>query len=196
VRVYRYRLGEGSVGVKPWRVRTAIASVVLLSIAGCAASDAQSDPATSQMSSTAPQVSVPASASESPDPALTTTYALGSETVARISRDGAVLQADRGQVTVSGAANTGIRVAVVANDQAGRPTWTLDFDVTPQGRVEAGELVTGGVTWAVLAQTGLVTSQINDQLVDLQTDRAVTMRTNPTGGANTPVTFRVVGQKG
>lgn len=178
--------------MKTWLVGTATAGLVLLSIAGCSASDGQSDAATSPASSTVPSAANPASASESPDPALTTTYSLGPETVVRISRDGAVLRADGGQVTVSGAANSGIRVAVVANDQAGRPAWTLAFEVTPQGRIETGEITEAGATWSVLAQTGLVTSQIDDQVVDLQTDRAATVRSSPTG-ANTAVTFRVVG---
>lgn len=179
--------------MKTWLAGTAIAVLVVVPIAGCGAAGEQSDTTPSSTPSIAPTASDPPSASASLDPELTMTYSLGSETVVRISRDGAVLRADRGRVTVSGATSSQISVAVVATDQAGSPTWSLAFDVTPQNRVGAGALVEGGTTWSVLAQTGLVTSTITDQLVDLQTDRAVTMTSSPTG-TNTPVTFRVVGR--
>jgi hypothetical protein len=111
----------------------------------------------------------------------------------QISRDGSILRAARGTVTVTGSATNGSTVAVVATDTAGTASWNLDVVVTARGRVDSGELVEGGRTWVVLPQTGIVTTVRSEQAVDFQTDRAVTVRASP-GGPNVPVTFRIAGR--
>ncbi|NQU37448.1 MAG: hypothetical protein HQ526_07640 [Actinobacteria bacterium] len=118
---------------------------------------------------------------------------MGPESIVRIGRDGAVLLAERGRVTVSGSADTGILVAVVAENESGSPDWRLDLAVSAQGRVESGELVEDGTTWTIQAQTGLIASQIDTQFVDVESDRAVTVRSSA-AGPNVPMTFRIVGR--
>ncbi|MGV1036924.1 MAG: hypothetical protein ACOYD0_07825 [Candidatus Nanopelagicales bacterium] len=111
-----------------------------------------------------------------------------------IESTGTSWPASSGVLDVTKLANGDLQLTAqaVAKKPGDRP-WVFELAMTPVGRSVSGTVVSEGVTWRVLTNTGVIGAVVNGDAVTFSTSRAVTLseRGDRTPG---PMTFVLTGR--